>query len=322
MNRLVLVMLSYRPLVKIMEKYVERKLVFVTPKEGALIDIHIANKPISQDIGDAYDKKRSLIIDFLHPLYLAHRLVDSNYTDLTKTLDNHLLYLEEKTTKSFLLIDPYADVLEMNVEINKCVLNILTSTSLFLIKVDNLTKNQFGKKSEEYRDFDLLRKGLHKNSLSYRFCYDLRNYSQHFSIPINKLAINYNLNEAPSITATIVKSRLTDGNYEWKSHGLAALNALDESFDLIPHITNYVDSMNQLFSSLFTTCESVLIEFNVVVRNILDNGGCHHNNRFFFGCDIKEHDLKMDTEEIPYTFIKKLEQYVLKLDRFKTENPM
>ncbi|MBA6303192.1 hypothetical protein [Colwellia sp. MB02u-14] len=298
----------------------ERKLVFVTPKEGTLIDIHIANKPISQDIGDGYDKKRSLIIDFLHPLYLAHRLVDSNHTDLTQALDKYLSYLEEKTTKSFMLIDPYADVFEMNVEVNKFVLNILTSISLFLIQVDKLIKNQFGKKSEEYRNFELLRKGLHKNSLSYRFCYDLRNYSQHYSIPINKLAINFNLNEPPSITATIVKSKLTDGNYKWKSYGLAALNELEESFDLIPHITNYVDIMNQLFSFLFTTCESVLIEFNVVVRNILDNGGCHHNNRFFFGCDIKENELKMDTEEIPYTFVKKLEQYVLKLDRYKTEN--
>ena len=292
----------------------ERKLVFFTQKKGLGIDWHVAKKPISQDIGNIYDRTSGLIVDFLYPLYLTHRLVDSNYNDLTQTINKILIDLCEENKKSPALIDPYENVVEMMVELNKCVLNILTTISLFLLKATDLTKSQFGESSDEYRSIESLRKKLHKENLSYRFCYELRNYSQHYGIPINKLAINFSINEKPSLVATIVKSRLTGGSYTWKKTGIATLSELDESFDLIPHVANYVDITNQLFRHTFTACENSITEFNEVVISILENAGCEKTKRFVLGCDIRDDSPDFDIEEVPYTFVKKLEQYLLKLE--------
>ena len=292
----------------------ERKLVFFTPKEGAKFDMHVAKQPIHQDIGNTYDKACGLIVEFLYPLYLAHRMVDSNHNQLEQTLKEILIKLEQETKKSPALIDPYENIIEMMVELTKCVLSTLTAVSLFLVKVTSLTENQFGKNSEEYSKIESLRKTLHKDSLSYKFCYELRNYSQHYGIPISRLAININKNQKPSLVATIMKSRLTAGSYKWKGFGASALNELDENFDLIPHLANYVDITNQLFRFMFSVCKSELINFNDIVINILEDAGYHGNKRFIFGCDMQDDFPDFDIEEIPYTFVLKLEKYILKLE--------
>jgi len=296
----------------------ERKLVFFTPKEGINIDVHIAKSPLSQDIENSYDKASGLIVDFLYPLYLSHRLVSSNYNDLKQTINRISIDLENETKKSIALMDPYENIVEMMIELNKCVLNILTAISLFLLKSISLTKNQFGEESDEYSAIKALQNKLHTESLSYRFCYELRNYSQHYGIPVNKLAIGLSLDDKPSLVATIMKSRLTGEGYKWGKHGTAALKELDESFDLIPHIINYVDITNQLFRNMYTSCESNISEFNDLVISILDRAGCSHSNRFVLGCNIQSISQKFDTEEVPYTFVKKLEQYILKLEAFES----
>ncbi|EHU4945812.1 hypothetical protein KY897_004285 [Vibrio vulnificus] len=44
------------------------------------------------------------------------------------------------------------------------------------------------------------RRSLHRDNIEYRFCYELRNYSQHYHLPINSLGVAYNTNSSPYMT--------------------------------------------------------------------------------------------------------------------------
>ncbi len=292
----------------------ERKLVFFTPKKGNNVDIHIAKSPLSQEIGEVYDKTSDLIINFLHPLYLAHRLVDSSYDDLKRTINNNETYLIEEDKKSYIEIDVYGDTLERMVELNKCVLNILTATSLFFIKAEALTKNQFGEDSEELLRFTLLRNKLHAENVSYRFCYELRNYSQHYGIPLNNMRVNFTRDKKPFLVAGVHKSKFLEGSYNWSKYGRDALAEFDDKFDLIPHVVSYVGITNQLFRQLFSRCEDNLIEFQKVVQIILNNAQCPKAAPYRLTTDFSGYLNELETEYIPDRLVKKLRDYFIKLD--------
>lgn len=287
-----------------------RKLAFVTSKDDGNVDFHVAKAAISKDVSRVYDDNSHILTDFLYPLYLIHKVVSSNYEELDNIVDRAQRELDLQSSKPLITLDPYDQAIELMVELNRCLLNILTSQSLFLLKARQLVKDQFGENSEEYQEFECLRKQLHKASVSYRFCYELRNYAQHYGIPSNKLAIDYISGEQPVLTVSIAKNKLLKGGYEWKTHGLEALNRMEDMFDLMPHIKNYRDVANKLFLQLYNSCEDKLTQFHSIVADIKEKAQAPQKVRFFFVCNFDDNDSQIDTEEIPYTFARKLENYI------------
>lgn len=287
-----------------------RKLAFVTYENDGNVAFNFAKDAISDDVSRVYDENCHILTDFLYPLYLMHKMVNSNYEDLENTKARALRELDLQSIKPLITIDPYDQAIELMSDLNRCLLNILTSQSLFLLKAGQLAKEQFGGDSEEYREFECLRKQLHKESVSYRFCYELRNYAQHYGIPSNKLAIDYILGEQPVLTVSIAKNKLLKGGYKWKGYGLEALNRMEDMFDLMPHIKNYRDVANKLFLQLYNSCEDKLTQFHAVVADIKEKAQTPQKVRFFFVCDFDDKDSQIDTEEIPYTLARKLENYI------------
>lgn len=292
-----------------------RKLAFVTYKNDGNVAFHLAKAAISDDVSRVYDENSHILTDFLYPLYLIHKMVNSNYEDLENIIARAQLELELQSIKPLFTLDPYDKYVELMAELNRCVLNILTSQSLFLLKAGQLAKGQFGGDSEEYKEFENLRKQLHTESVSYRFCYDLRNYAQHYGIPFNKLDVDYKSGEQPLLTVSIAKIKLLEGGYKWKSYGLEALNGMENIFDLMPHIKNYRDVANKLFLQLYNTCEDKLTQFHSIVADIKEKAQTPQDVRFFFVCDFDDKDSQIDTEEIPYTLARKLENYIERINR-------
>ena len=288
-----------------------RKLAFVIPKTDGKVDFNVAKVAINNEVSISYDENSQILTDFLHPLYLAHKMVSSNYENFNAIVIRAEKELQQQSKESLFLLDPYAQTMELMAELNLCVLNILTSQSLYLEKSAQLARHQFGSCSNEYIEFDTLRRQLHKESVSYRFCYDLRNYAQHYGLPINKLNIKFTANERPTLTITIVKSKLLEEGYDWKNHGLAALKGMEDKFDLVPHLKNYNDVANKLFLQLYGSCEDRLEQFHSVVANIKKKAQAPEGVRIFFVCNFNEVESDVSTEEIPYSLSKKLESYVL-----------
>ena len=100
--------------------------------------------------------------------------------------------------------------------------------------------------------WDKLRKDLHASSFSYKFIYQLRNYSQHRNLPFSRYLVsgesepvsNHMIFKADII---VVRDKLLeDGEDLWNASTKAELKTQPSEFDLLPFITEYLQHMRQL----------------------------------------------------------------------------
>ncbi|OOE86483.1 hypothetical protein, partial [Salinivibrio sp. AR640] len=112
--------------------------------------------------------------------------VYKDYLDLQGYLDT---LLENHYSSLRLLNDP-----EVLSSISRYVSNFLSSSSIMLTILE-----QDFPSSESKNDWNLKRRDLHKNNIEYQFCYELRNYSQHYNLPINTIGKLYDENSIPYI---------------------------------------------------------------------------------------------------------------------------
>jgi hypothetical protein len=103
-------------------------------------------------------------------------------------------------------------------QINRRLLNYLSSTRLFLDYSESRLKRTYGKTSDEVVVFKELCKMIFDTDFSYRFAYKLRNYTQHFGLPITRAERTGKLESSPD-SASIFTTRIAFNVPELLSRG-------------------------------------------------------------------------------------------------------
>jgi hypothetical protein len=85
---------------------------------------------------------------------------------------------------------------------NRHLLNYLFSFRTYIDHLETFIKREYGKQSNEVKEFKALTANIHDKNLAYRFFYNLRNYSQHCGLPIDIFEIQ------PSISDNIYSVKL------------------------------------------------------------------------------------------------------------------
>ncbi|WP_439185860.1 hypothetical protein [Carboxylicivirga taeanensis] len=85
---------------------------------------------------------------------------------------------------------------EFIIEVNKHILNILSSFKFFLDNAESYIKRHVGKDSQQILDFKELTSKLYDSYFSYRFLYRLRNYAMHLGFPIQSIHFKSRKQEA------------------------------------------------------------------------------------------------------------------------------
>jgi hypothetical protein len=138
------------------------------------------------------------------------------------------------------------------------VIAFLASASSFLSCTEVKIKSDFGKESQEIKSWNSCRNSLHKENFSYRFGYELRNYSQHYFLPVSSIGVSsenvQTENHVSKIEIRVDKQELFSGNYNWKKlkH---EINACEEKFDLTPILQSYFGVLCVLAQEYFKLYE-------------------------------------------------------------------
>lgn len=183
------------------------------------------------------------------PFYFAWSLVSKNYEE----------YLSIKTKKQKLNFHPkillgsdkpYSQMSD----ISRATINFLATASTFLIVSQRLMKNFFGEDSETYAKWNSHRQGLYTNSNPYKICYELRNFSQHYQIPISGINMDFRDGHAEGGDPYLIVDELLTCGYDWKKFR-EVLELQESQLCLSELLEGYYACLKEVFLSGHTCFE-------------------------------------------------------------------
>lgn len=210
----------------------------------------LRNEEISADDSKKLDELENTIFS-LQLITFALDGVERNFQELISSIENHETHLNDLGKENLNAL-PILDVIKGKLSVSQKIDNFLSSTSVFLCRTDKQLQYMYGKNSLEYKAWDKFRKDLHASSFSYKFIYQLRNYSQHRNLPFSKYLVSGKFEPVSNcliFNADIIVVRdklLEDGNELWNAPTKAELKIQPSEFDLLPFITEYLQYMRQL----------------------------------------------------------------------------
>lgn len=183
-----------------------------------------------------YENCNQIIDETQHlmDLFLVHKL---NYQEL---IDFQTQEIKEilSDTKHFMNIGNEKYTF-LKIEINRLLINYLGSYKMFIEHCEKKINNQFGAKSQEFRDFKLMTNKAYDNLFSYRFIYELRNFCQHCGIAVTDMEFS-NQNKWIEVNFQFEKNYLLKEYKKWKQKVKSDLENMEDKFNINPIInTNF-----------------------------------------------------------------------------------
>lgn len=133
----------------------------------------------------------------------------------------------------------------IEVELNRLLLNLLSSIRTYLDHTGALLKHRFGVDSGELNEFNTVCSKHYDNCFEYRFMSALRNHSQHKEIPVQNVRLISKLDELSGVTIYDMRisfsrdTLLKDTKIKQTLRNEIAL--LDEEIDLRPFIVKTME---------------------------------------------------------------------------------
>lgn len=187
---------------------------------------------------EEYDR-HSAQIHALEKLELEDRLftlVTMNYLDLNEKIKFYCSYKDN--TKSF-------DFKETYIDLNRMVLNLLSSIRTYLDHTETKLKKKYGENFEEFKLFKKLTSKAFDTSFAYRFLTKLRNFAQHCGLPSGSIKQVSN-REGESIRLILNRDDLLGTYNSWGAQVRADLVRQPLSFDLMPLIEQKISALNAI----------------------------------------------------------------------------
>lgn len=171
--------------------------------------------------------KEIVALENFHSEDALYDLVELNYQDLVARTD---FYLNQY------IADPKLDFSKFSaqfLDLNRLILNLLSSIRTYLDHTETRLKRTFGDKSDEYQLFKSLTSECFDTHFAYRFLAKLRNYSQHCGMPTGSISITNN-EAGYSLKLSLTPDNLLKNFDSWGTIVKSELQTYSEDFDIIP----------------------------------------------------------------------------------------
>lgn len=255
-----------------MSTSVRRRVGYFVENEQGTLDISVHSKNFEERHYQELGHYSKVIFD-VKPVITAFEIVRANFEEIFITASSY-----KEGLKDIMMLGPQEmhKSLEGMVALTQRVSNFLASASLFLTNAEVRLGKMFGEDSGELSEWNERRRTLHKNSFSYRFMYELRNYSQHYGLPVSGFNINirHMLESNPSINLTMYlsKSELIKSKFNWgKLKG--EIEAIDGNSDIVPHLKKYYKILRRiqlnyldLYSNKILECSEYISTFHKIFK--------------------------------------------------------
>lgn len=168
------------------------------------------------------------------------RVVSLNFEDLKQKIDAYI-------TKNYQL--DFYEFDYLFVDINRLILNFLSSVRTYLDHTETRLKREYGSSSEEYLLFQTETAKAYDEYFEYRFLYKLRNFSQHCGLPAGSAAINAfqdeNLIHRDSMNVFFKRDTLLSKFDKWGKVVEIDLKGMPDQFDVLPLVKRYLQTFTR-----------------------------------------------------------------------------
>lgn len=192
------------------------------------------------------------------------RIVEFNYLDFESKLNSYL-------TKNYQL--DFYEFDYLFVEMNRLILNLLSSMRTYLDHIETRLKREFGSKSEEYLLFKTETASAFDTFFEYRFLYKLRNYAQHCGLPAGSAEItayqNSELIHRDKMNVFFSRDKLLSQYDDWGSLVKEELKLMPESFDVLPFVQKIFELLRAINEKINFKIRQQYIEDARFLLNIL-----------------------------------------------------
>lgn len=169
------------------------------------------------------------------------RATNWNYEDLVNTVNSYIQAFVQKNAN-------FLGSRDITLNINKEILNVLTSFRFYCNFIDKNLHGDFGQGPEIYAKFKRCCSSEYDKNFSYRLVYQLRNYAQHKGLVVNSINFNKHLDNEDNRTVrhklgiyTYRQDLLADKDF--KKEVRAELINYPEQIDLMEHLSKWMNSL-------------------------------------------------------------------------------
>ena len=195
-------------------------------------------------------------------------IVRLNYEDYLNLLKQYFVEYTENPSMN------YPRFGRMVLNINRHILNYLSSVRAFLDHSETNLKRRYGRNSKRVRRFKEACSKAYDSNFSYRFLYGVRSYVQHCGMPLGCL----------TLTSKVVGPRPEDlrhtmavklnrdellGNFSWGSRLAKEIQKLPLTFDINPHITEMMKCLERINLTLIGDDLTELIQSAAYIRKLV-----------------------------------------------------
>lgn len=178
-----------------------------------VIDSHISQKDYNNHTMNLNEVKKLKTMTAVYELLLKNK---EEYSSFSVKLKKEL---ETKKTIQELEV--------LHLEINRLLINYLSSLQMFVDYGEKHNKEHFGK--DKMKEFQQNTHYFYDNHVSYRFMVLMRNYAVHYGFPLHKIIQSEQKNGVFSLKDTLL-------NFKGWKHVKGDLNRMPELIDLDPHV--------------------------------------------------------------------------------------
>ncbi|MGF9876770.1 Uncharacterized protein BC141101_01204 [Bacillus toyonensis] len=152
---------------------------------------------LSNEIYSEYALHLAKVNRFENDLSL-YMTVELNYQEIHSTIQKYSEQFQKNSQMSWVLIR------RIILDINRRVLNYLSTFRTYLDHAEYLLKKEYGKDSEQVKKFKEVCSKEYDNNFAYRFLYKLRNYSQHCGMPVGNVSLGQRANKDNGIDYSLI----------------------------------------------------------------------------------------------------------------------
>ncbi len=239
---------------------------YMVPKPGGTHDIVVMSKEADVQVLSEFEQLTAVVRE-LQPLAIALAATERDYLGLAGLPEAEAARLDEVGSVDL----PISLVADLLVEATRVLSAFLASASALLGQATKYVSRIHGSESVEGVDWHTRRQALHAGSRGYRILYELRNFAQHYALPISAVRVHGELGADDRMSFTtgahVGRDELLSSGYKWGGRK-ADIEAQDMEFDVLPLAAEYWQCLQELTAALATYRGAELLECRRYLRAI------------------------------------------------------
>lgn len=236
-----------------------RRFGYYIEKNDGTMDFIVIPKALSTEVYTEFISLTQVIFT-LQPIVIAYEIAERNFGEIA---DAQMLFASILNGAKAQVSAAATNAIDGLVHLSQRVTNFLAGASAFLTQCKIRIEHTSGEGSSAFLQWNELRKDEHATKFAYRFLYELRNFSQHRSLPISHFGISGERTTADTpmdflIDFTLSRDDLLQSGHNWKKELASEIQTKDCDIALRPLLEDYMQSMRKLcLAALDIHCESL-----------------------------------------------------------------